>query len=67
MAALLGAVQGGASTIMRGFGQSPPAVGTFSMSGDVVELLDELELGAATLIGVSLGGAVAMETTIARP
>ena len=31
------------------------------------ELLDELELGPATLIGVSLGGAVAMETTIARP
>ena len=52
---------------LRGFGQSPPAVGTFSLSGDVVQLLDELELGAATLIGVSLGGAVAMETTIARP
>jgi pimeloyl-ACP methyl ester carboxylesterase len=52
---------------LRGFGQSPPAVGTFSLSGDVVQLLDELELGPATLIGVSLGGAVAMETTIARP
>jgi len=52
---------------LRGFGQSPPAVGTFSLSGDVVELLDELELGPATLIGVSLGGSVAMETTIARP
>jgi 3-oxoadipate enol-lactonase len=52
---------------MRGFGQSPPAVGTFSLSGDLVELLDGLELGAATLIGMSLGGGVAMETTIARP
>jgi 3-oxoadipate enol-lactonase len=52
---------------LRGFGQSPPAVGTFSLSGDVVQLLDELELGPATLIGVSLGGSVAMETTIARP
>jgi 3-oxoadipate enol-lactonase len=52
---------------MRGFGQSPAAVGTFSLSGDLVQLLDSLELGPATLIGVSIGGAVAMETTIARP
>jgi 3-oxoadipate enol-lactonase len=52
---------------MRGFGQSPPAVGTFSLGGDLVALLDSLELGPATLIGVSLGGSVAMETTIARP
>jgi len=52
---------------MRGFGQSPPAVGTFSLSRDLVELLDGLELGPATLIGMSLGGAVALETTIARP
>jgi len=52
---------------MRGFGQSPPAVGTFSLSGDLVELVDGLELGPAALIGMSLGGAVAMETTIARP
>ena len=52
---------------MRGFGQSPPAVGTFSLSGDLVALLDGLELGSAALIGMSLGGGVAMETTIARP
>jgi 3-oxoadipate enol-lactonase len=52
---------------MRGFGQSPPAVGTFSLSGDLFQLLDGLELGPATLIGVSLGGSVAMETAIARP
>jgi pimeloyl-ACP methyl ester carboxylesterase len=52
---------------MRGFGQSPPAVGTFSLTGDLVELLDGLELGPAALIGMSLGGSVAMEATIARP
>jgi pimeloyl-ACP methyl ester carboxylesterase len=52
---------------MRGFGQSPPAVGTFSLSGDLVELLDGLDLGPVALIGMSLGGSVAMETTIARP
>jgi 3-oxoadipate enol-lactonase len=52
---------------MRGFGQSPPAVGTYSLSGDLAALLDGLEVGPATLVGMSLGGAVAMETTIARP
>jgi 3-oxoadipate enol-lactonase len=52
---------------MRGFGQSPASVGKFSLSGDLVQLLGVLDLGPATLIGVSLGGAVAMETTIARP
>jgi 3-oxoadipate enol-lactonase len=52
---------------MRGFGQSPPAVGTFSLSGDLVDVIEGLELGPAALIGVSLGGSIAMETTIARP
>lgn len=52
---------------MRGFGRSPAAVGTVSLSGDLVQLLDTLELGPATLIGVSLGGSVAMETAIGRP
>ena len=52
---------------MRGFGKSPPAVGTYSLSGDLVELLDGLQLGPVALIGMSLGGSVAMETTIARP
>jgi pimeloyl-ACP methyl ester carboxylesterase len=52
---------------LRGFGQSPPMVGTYSLSGDLVQLLESLELGPVTLIGVSLGGAVAIETTIARP
>jgi 3-oxoadipate enol-lactonase len=52
---------------MRGFGQSPPPKGTFSLTGDLVELLDELALGPASLVGVSMGGSVALETTIARP
>ncbi|HEU5066155.1 MAG TPA: alpha/beta hydrolase [Gaiellaceae bacterium] len=52
---------------LRGFGQSPAAVGTFSWAGDVAQLLDELRLGPAALVGVSLGGSVAMEVAIARP
>jgi 3-oxoadipate enol-lactonase len=52
---------------MRGFGQSPPAVGTVSMAGDLVQLLEALALGPAALVGVSFGCAVAMETAVARP
>src|SRR5262249_55424900 len=52
---------------MRGFGRSPAAVGTYSLSGDLVAVLDGLELGPAALIGMSLGGSVAMEATIVRP
>ena len=52
---------------MRGFGQSPPVLGMFSLSGDLVELIEGLGVGPVTLIGMSLGGSVAMETTIARP
>jgi pimeloyl-ACP methyl ester carboxylesterase len=52
---------------MRGFGQSPPAVGKFSLTGDLVQMIEDLEVGPTALIGVSLGGSIAMETTIARP
>ena len=53
---------------MRGFGQSPPAVGTFSLvrrSGRAPRR-PRARLRRRS-IGMSLGGAVAMETTIARP
>jgi 3-oxoadipate enol-lactonase len=52
---------------MRGFGQSPPAVGTFSLTRDLVDVIEGHELGPSALIGVSLGGSIAMETTIAQP
>jgi pimeloyl-ACP methyl ester carboxylesterase len=52
---------------MRGFGQSPPAVGTYSLSGDLVDLIEGLDLGPVALVGMSLGGAIALEATIARP
>jgi pimeloyl-ACP methyl ester carboxylesterase len=52
---------------MRGFGKSPPARGKFSYANDLVQLLDDLALGSAALVGVSMGGAVATEATIARP
>ena len=52
---------------LRGFGQTPLPTEPYSNARDVVELLDRLELGAAALVGVSLGGRVALEVALARP
>jgi 3-oxoadipate enol-lactonase len=51
----------------RGYGRSSLAPGTYSHPGDVIELLDELALGPATLVGASLGGGVALQVALARP
>jgi pimeloyl-ACP methyl ester carboxylesterase len=52
---------------MRGFGESPAARGSFSHARDLVDLLDGLALESAALVGVSMGGAVALDVTIGRP
>jgi pimeloyl-ACP methyl ester carboxylesterase len=39
----------------------------FSHARDLIDLLDRLALGPAALVGVSMGGAVATEATMARP
>jgi 3-oxoadipate enol-lactonase len=52
---------------LRGFGQTPLPAEPYSNARDVVELLDHLWLGAAALVGVSLGGRVALEVALARP
>jgi pimeloyl-ACP methyl ester carboxylesterase len=52
---------------LRGFGQTPLPAEPYSNARDVVELLDRLVLGAAALVGVSLGGRVALEVALARP
>lgn len=52
---------------MRGFGESPLRPGPFSYGRDLVELLDHLALGPAALVGVSLGGSVALQVALARP
>jgi 3-oxoadipate enol-lactonase len=52
---------------MRGFGQSPAPTGPFSHAGDLVDLLEGLALGPAAFVGVSMGGAVALDVTIGRP
>lgn len=48
---------------LRGFGKSPQASGVVSMedhAGDVVELLDRLNIGEAVVCGLSMGGYVAL-------
>ncbi len=55
---------------LRGFGQSPRSSGTVSMrelADDVWVLLDALEIAEVAVIGLSMGGLIAMEMAIARP
>ncbi|MEP6910995.1 MAG: alpha/beta fold hydrolase [Actinomycetota bacterium] len=52
---------------MRGFGETPISPGSFSNARDLVELLERLALGPAAIVGVSLGGRVALEVAVARP
>lgn len=51
----------------RGFGRSDPARGAYSAPADLVGLLDGLELGRAHLLGLSMGGAVALDAALAFP
>lgn len=53
----------------RGFGRSD-SLEEFSIAGcasDVVALLDEYSVPSADLVGLSLGGAIAIQTALARP
>ena len=52
---------------LRGFGQTPLPPEPYSHARDVAQLLDRLEPGPAAVVGVSLGGRVALEVALARP
>ena len=52
---------------IRGFGQSTMPAGAFSYHEDLAGLLDQLELPRAALVGVSFGGRVAIDFSIAYP
>jgi len=55
---------------LRGYGESPVTPGTVTMdelAGDVAALLDSLEIETAAVVGLSMGGLVAMELALARP
>ena len=52
---------------LRGFGQSPVGQLPLTHAQDVAELLDQLGVARAALVGGSLGGRIALELSIARP
>ncbi len=52
---------------MRGFGRSPIGPGSYSNAGDLLDLLEQQDVRKASLVGVSMGGRVALEVAIARP
>jgi len=53
---------------LRGFGESEDSGDVpFSHSDDLISLLDALELPQADLIGVSMGGAIALNTALTHP
>ena len=51
----------------RGFGRSPIGPGRFSHARDLVELIEQQALESVSLVGVSMGGRVALEVALARP
>jgi 3-oxoadipate enol-lactonase len=52
---------------LRGFGHTPLEPGAFSNARDLVEVLEQHGFESAALLGVSLGGRVALEVALARP
>lgn len=52
---------------LAGFGQTPIERLPLTHAKDVVDLLDELGISGAALVGASLGGRVTLEVALARP
>jgi 3-oxoadipate enol-lactonase len=51
----------------RGFGRSEFGTGPFSYRGDIIALLDALDVDRVHLVGVSFGGSTALEVTLDYP
>jgi pimeloyl-ACP methyl ester carboxylesterase len=51
----------------RGFGRTPLEPGPFASARDVIELMDRHGFERSSLVGVSLGGRVALEVALAAP
>jgi 3-oxoadipate enol-lactonase len=52
---------------LRGFGETPLPDGPFVYAADLAELLAALDGSPAHVVGVSMGGGVALDLAIARP
>jgi pimeloyl-ACP methyl ester carboxylesterase len=51
----------------RGYGETLPPSGPWAHHGDLLELLEELGVGRAHVVGASMGAGVAVEAALARP
>lgn len=51
----------------RGFGHSADPKRTYTLHGDALDVLDALEIERATVVGVSMGGAAALDLALAVP
>jgi pimeloyl-ACP methyl ester carboxylesterase len=52
---------------LRGFGESPVSLEPFTNWSDLAGLLRALDVGAAHVIGISMGGGASLELTLAEP
>lgn len=52
---------------IRGYGESLPPTGPWSQHADLLELLDELGITRAHLVGASMGAGIAVEAVLAMP
>lgn len=52
---------------LRGYGESLPPTGPWSHHADLLELLGELGIERAHLVGASVGAGIAVEAALARP
>jgi pimeloyl-ACP methyl ester carboxylesterase len=52
---------------VRGFGRSPAATETYTLLADALTVLNYFGIGAAHLVGCSMGGGTAIELALARP
>ncbi|WP_406506086.1 alpha/beta fold hydrolase [Streptomyces sp. NBC_00212] len=51
----------------RGFGRSPAPTAQYSLSGDLLAVLDHFEVDRAVLVGSSMGGATALSLALDAP
>jgi 3-oxoadipate enol-lactonase len=51
----------------RGFGRSPSPAGAYSVAGDLISVLDAVEVERAALVGCSRGGGIALTAALERP
>ncbi|HEX5008962.1 MAG TPA: alpha/beta hydrolase [Planctomycetota bacterium] len=51
----------------RGYGHSSPPAGAYSHAADLLALLDQLDVQRANLVGLSLGGRIAVDFALAHP